>query len=261
MIQKQLWFEKANDYRTLHIYLPESYFNIHQEYPVMYFFDGHNLFFDEVATYGTCWGLKDFLDTWDKDLIVVGLECGHKKNERMNEYLPYTVSNGFLSEYTSLGKETWKWILEEVKPYIDSHYRTIPFRECTAIAGSSMGGLMSLYGLIHYNTYFSKAACVSSTIVPCIKQIEKDLKHIKLFEDTKVYLSWGTKEAFGILNESSLDTHSLTYKCNKKIYELLKDKSQMFCQIQGGHCEADWAKQVKGFMEYLWKNKDIQNVW
>ena len=84
MIQKQLWFEKANDYRTLHIYLPESYFNSHQEYPVMYFFDGHNLFFDEVATYGTCWGLKDFLDTWDKDLIVVGLECGHKKNERMN---------------------------------------------------------------------------------------------------------------------------------------------------------------------------------
>ena len=54
MIQKQLWFEKANDYRTLHIYLPESYFNSHQEYPVMYFFDGHNLFFDEVATYGTC---------------------------------------------------------------------------------------------------------------------------------------------------------------------------------------------------------------
>ena len=50
--------------RPLHIYLPDSYNDSLERYPVMYFFDGHNLFFDWDATYGKSWGLKDFLDRW-----------------------------------------------------------------------------------------------------------------------------------------------------------------------------------------------------
>ena len=52
--------------RKLHIWLPEGYEKTEERYPVMYFFDGHNLFFDEDATYGKSWGLKEFLDHWHK---------------------------------------------------------------------------------------------------------------------------------------------------------------------------------------------------
>ena len=57
--------------RTIHVYLPEDYYDSDEQYPVMYMFDGHNLFYDHDATYGKSWGLKEFLDTYDKKLIIV----------------------------------------------------------------------------------------------------------------------------------------------------------------------------------------------
>ena len=57
--------------RTAYIYLPESYsYEPERRYPVLYMFDGHNLFFDSDATFGKCPGLKDFLDHWSKKMIV-----------------------------------------------------------------------------------------------------------------------------------------------------------------------------------------------
>ena len=57
--------------------------------PVLYMFDGHNLFFDDVATYGKCWGIKDYLDKNDGRIIVVGIECNHNGDQRLNEFTPY----------------------------------------------------------------------------------------------------------------------------------------------------------------------------
>ena len=74
--------------RPLHIYLPDDYLSGMDRYPVLYFFDGHNLFSDDDATYGKCWGLKTFLDKWDRKLILVGIECGHEGDERLSEYMP-----------------------------------------------------------------------------------------------------------------------------------------------------------------------------
>ena len=75
--------------RPLHIYLPDDYATSLDRYPVLYMFDGHNLFSNEDATYGKSWGLKEFLDQWDRKLILVGIECGHEGDERLSEYLPY----------------------------------------------------------------------------------------------------------------------------------------------------------------------------
>lgn len=85
IIKRDIKFTPANTTRHLHIHLPESYSTGHQLYPVMYFFDGHNLFDDSEATFGKSWGLKDFLKRWSKDMIIVGIECGHKGNERLKE--------------------------------------------------------------------------------------------------------------------------------------------------------------------------------
>ena len=161
VIKRDIWYTPTQKMRRLHIYLPDSYDYTQERYPVMYFFDGHNLFYDEDATYGTSWGLKGFLDHWNKPMIVVGIECGHEGEERLNEYCPYHVGKGFLSRVQGIGDDTIRWMIDDLKTMIDRDYRTCPFRECTGIAGSSMGGLMALFASIRYNQWFSKAACLS----------------------------------------------------------------------------------------------------
>lgn len=254
IIKRDFVYTPNGKNRPLHIYLPEGYDQTEERYPVMYFFDGHNLFFDEDATYGKSWGLKTFLDGWAKPMIVVGLECGHEGEERLSEYLPYPAT-GWFSKFEPMGDATLEWMVREVKPVIDRDYRTIPFRECTAIAGSSMGGLMALYGAVHYNQWFSKAGCVSSAIGSCMGPLMEDMYRHDMDPDTRVFLSWGTKEAHGIRNRNRNDCHSYTYHWNREVADKVTRSgatARLHCQIGGGHCEADWEKLVPVFMDFLW---------
>ena len=256
IIKRDFIYTPKGTNRPLHIYLPDNYFESENRYPVMYFFDGHNLYYDEDATYGKSWGLKEFLDSWGKDMIVVGIECGHDGEERLSEYLPYSASKGtHFASFEPKGDETMQWILSEVKPLIDLEYRTIPFRECTGIAGSSMGGLMALYAVVHYNRWFSKGGCISSAIGFCMRPLMSDLRKNKISPDTRIYLSWGSREAFGIKDPEKDDRSSKTYTWNKKVSDHLRSEGatvKMHCQVGGGHCEADWEKLVPTFMNFLW---------
>ncbi len=243
--------------RPLHIYLPDDYTNGMDRYPVLYFFDGHNLFSDDDATYGKCWGLKEFLDKWDRKLILVGIECGHEGDERLSEYMPYRpLLTTRFAMYFPMGSKTMDWIVSEVKPMIDRDYRTLPDREFTGIGGSSMGGLMAIYAGAHYNHVFSKAACVSSAVGFCMRPLLKDLRQSTIRPDSRFYLSWGTKEAFGIKDPTKDDRSSKTYKWNKQVRDVLEAKGArvtMYCQVGGAHCEADWEKQNPIYMDDLWK--------
>ena len=250
MILKQdILYPHCGEYRKLHIYLPPEYDRSEERYPVMYFFDGHNLYFNEDATYGKSWGLKDFLDTWGKGMIVVGLECSHTGNQRLWEYLPYPGEISRFGELKSWGEETLRWIVEDIKPMIDARFRTIPFRECTGIGGSSMGGLMALRAAVGWNRWFSKAACVSSAIGFCATAVLKDVMETKIAPDTRVYLSWGEKE------RHMKDGVDLSREWNGAVADRLHEQGAAtltWCQPQGGHCEADWEKLVPDFMDFLW---------
>lgn len=257
VIKRDIWFSPTQKTRGLHIYLPDSYDYTQERYPVMYFFDGHNLFYDGDATYGTCWGLKDFLDHWDKNMIIVGIECGHEGEERLNEYCPYSVNGGFLGHAKGVGNDTVRWMVEELKEMIDREYRTYPFRECTAVAGSSMGGLMALFAVIRYNQWFSKAACLSSALGFCLPSIYHDVRSCPIDPDTRVYLSWGTREARGVTDHTREDKSSYMSRRNRSITNYLRARgatAQIFCQVGGQHCEADWGKQIQGFMKFLWQS-------
>jgi len=243
--------------RPLHIYLPDDYTNGMDRYPVLYMFDGHNLFSDEDATYGKCWGLREFLDGWDQKLIVVGIECGHEGDERLSEYLPYrTMTPAKWAMFKPLGSTTMDWIVNEIKPMIDSEYRTLPDREFTGIGGSSMGGIMALFAGVRYNHIFSKAACVSSAIGFCVRPMMKDIRNCPIHPNSRFYLSWGTREAYGLKDPTKEDRSSRTYKWNNRAADLLTERgaqAKLYCQVEGRHCEADWEKQNPIYMDYLWK--------
>jgi len=242
--------------RPLHIYLPDDYAENRDRYPVMYFFDGHNLFSNEDATYGKSWGLKEFLDGWEKKLILVGIECGHEGEERLSEYLPYKAKKDtHFDKFLPMGQQTMDWIVGEVKPFIDEMYRTKPERDHTAIGGSSMGGLMALYAGAHYNACFSRAACVSSAIGFCMRPLMADLRKCEIRPGSRFYLSWGTREAWGCKHPEREDRSSKTYHWNKRVAAYLESRGaavMRHCQVEGRHCEADWEKQNPIFMDFLW---------
>ncbi len=255
VIKRDFVFKPAGENRRLHIYLPDSYETSEERYPVMYFLDGHNLYFNEDATYGKSWGLKEFLDSWEKPMIIVGIECGHGEGQRLSEYSPYTVNQRFLKGIIGTGDTTFRWIIDEVKPMIDKEYRTWWSRECTGIAGSSMGGLMAWYGVTKYNSCFSKAACISSSIGVCMDNVKTELEACPIDPDTRVFLSWGTREAWGVTDHDHEDFGSNTSKCNRYVADIMEKQGaavEVYCQIGGGHCEADWEKLVPDFMDFLW---------
>lgn len=235
--------------RTIYLYLPDDW-ESGKHYPVLYMYDGHNLFFDEVATYGTCWGLKSYLDA-HPNLIVVGQDCNHEGNMRLEEYCPYNST--FFGGINGTGKEYMHWLVDELKPHIDAHYPTLPEREHTAIGGSSMGGLMSLYSVLAHNKTFSKAACLSPSTFICMPNLWRELEQSHISKNTRIYMSWGEKELrrhktwVDELNEQLLYMKSLTGK-GADIYP--------YIQPGGNHCEASWAAQVPQFMDYLFAQAD-----
>lgn len=254
IIKQDFYFHSLHANRPLHIRVPDWG---EPPFPVMYFFDGHNLFRDEDATYGKSWGLDRYLNGWDKPIIIVGVECAHEGNLRLSEYLPYSSGFGWLREIEPLGEATMQGIIYELKPYIDASFPTIPFRECTGIGGSSMGGLMATYALVKYNQYISKGACVSPSIGSVSGKLWHDMNNTQISPDTRIYLSWGTQEGYGgIKDPTKEDSSSWLYKTCKATGNKVINaggEAKLYCQVGGRHCEEDWEKQLEIFMPFLWQ--------
>lgn len=253
IITQDFPFTPTDSTRKLHIYLPDDYEFSQERYPCMYYFDGHNLFFDYEASFGVAWGLKDFLDTWSKKMIIVGIECSHEGNQRLAEYSPYSFSEEPFGEISAYGHKTLTWLVSELKPYIDSHFRTYPFREATGIAGSSMGGLMAIYAGFAFNNYFSKMACLSSAIGLSFSELITDLKKQQLNPDSRFYLSVGQLEAN---HNQDVDVYQTpAVKRNLALEKLLRSKgaqTYFYLQVGGQHNEASWRAQNGRYLEFLW---------
>ena len=235
--------------RNLHIYLPKNYEQSEKRFPVLYMYDGHNLFRDEDATYGKSWGLADYLDRTDTQLIVVGLECNHEGNMRLVEFCPYSLPGPNRKRIPGTGQVLMQWMVDELKPMIDAEFRTLPDREHTGIGGSSMGGLMAYYSVIRHNDVFSKAACLSSAFPFCHKEVrEETMRKKQVLPGTRVFLSWGSKE-------SGRKPGLVLYTCfNLEMSHLLTEAGAVTYPMLvngGSHSEADWEKLNEVYIPFL----------
>lgn len=144
-------------YRRIWIYLPKLYATSGKRYPVLYMHDGQNVF-DAATSYSGEWGVDEFLDTLNgncRKVIVVAVDNGLA--QRMNEYNPWA----FMKFGKGEGDLYVDFLVKTLKPFIDKHYRTLPKKKNTSIAGSSMGGLISLYAVLKYPEVFGNAGIFS----------------------------------------------------------------------------------------------------
>ena len=221
--------------RNTFIYLPDNWQTSGRRYPVIYMFDGHNLFFDSTATFGTCWGLKDYLDA-HPNAIVVAPECNHEGNKRLEEYCPY--DSDWFDGIHGTGKQYMDWLVNELKPAIDAKYPTLPDRGNTAIGGSSMGGLMSLYALLQYNDTFSRAAALSPSIWVSPEKLSGLVGRAKLEPGTVLYMDYGSRE---MGNHDGMRC-GFAEMCAKVMTRGIHLTSRI---VPGGtHSEASWEKQL-----------------
>lgn len=157
IIDTAFYIPQLNRHRSISIYLPEGYKKSNKHYPVLYMHDGQNLFDEYTSGFGE-WGVDECLDSLIKKgarpSIVVGIDNGPK---RMNEYNPFSFEKFGEGE----GDAYVNFLVKTLKPFIDKNYRTLPSRENTIIAGSSMGGLISYYALLKYPEVYGKAGVFS----------------------------------------------------------------------------------------------------
>ena len=236
----------GNKKRRGYLYLPDYYdADPTRRFPVMYMFDGHNVFFDSDATYGKSWGMSSYLGWTKKPLIIVAIECNHEGNRRLTEYSPLKFENTTVGKVDGQGKIYMDWLVGTLKPAIDANLRTLPDRENTIICGSSMGGLMSLYAAVKYNDVFQRAACLSPSVWVSPSKVIQMIGRADIRHDTCIYLDYGSEELYN---------HAANREALISVAHMLLSKhvNLAFRIVPGGtHSEASWEKQIPIFMDCL----------
>jgi predicted alpha/beta superfamily hydrolase len=220
--------------RALRVYLPPSYAeNPAKRYPVLYMHDGQNLFDAKTASFGVEWGVDETINRLVAmgkmdEVIVVGID---NTPDRIPEYTPCCdpkYGGGKLDAYDH-------FIVETVKPYVDTHYRSLPGKDSTAIMGSSLGGLASVAIAQRHPDIFSKAGGVSSSFWwnegAMIKKLPERVP-------VKFYIDAGTRD------DGLEDTAKMRDAMLAKGYRA--DSDLLFYSAEGGrHNEASWAARVE----------------
>jgi len=227
--------------RRLVVYLPPGYHvDAGRRYPVLYMQDGQNLF-DGRTSYvpGQHWHLNETADNLIREgaaepLIIVGVYNAGAR--RIEEYTP-TADPGFRAG--GRADLYGRMLAEELKPYVDATYRTMPGREHTGIGGSSLGGLVSLYlGLGRADT-FGRVIAMSPSLWWDGCWMLRNLDSVARGPKAKLWLDAGTREG------ANTDCHAeaLAEALAARGYE--PGENVEFMRAEGArHCEQDWAHRV-----------------
>jgi predicted alpha/beta superfamily hydrolase len=236
---------QLNRLRRVLIYLPENYTSSKSRYPVMYMHDGQNVF-DDATSFAGEWGVDEYLDTIRiKQCIVVAVDNGG--NKRMNEYSPYdfTLNPNTPKGNVGEGNQYVEFLAQTLKPFIDKRYRTLKDRKNTFTAGSSMGGLISLYAVLKYPKVFGGAGAFSPSVWICKTELLDLVKATGKKVKSNIYFYCGKLEGPGMVPDMLLVVEALKTVSKSKMTTVIRD--------DGRHNEPTWRKEFPLFYEWLMK--------
>ena len=188
--------------RDIVVWLPPGYGRIRgRRHPVVYFQDGQNIFDPLTAFLGNAWRAGDrATDLIRAHRIVAPIMVGIYNTgfNRMNEYAPTPAEfagwDGEKCKSTGDAKRYAKFVVQELKPFIDSHYLTRPGPRDTAVVGSSMGGLVSLYFGLWHPRVFGHVAALSPSIWWDNRVVFQDFAKLRKKPAVRLWLDMGTAE-------------------------------------------------------------------
>jgi predicted alpha/beta superfamily hydrolase len=237
-LHTDFYIPQLHRHRTIYIYLPPDYSYSQKHYPVIYAQDGQNLF-NEATAYHREWKIDKTLNQLqakkDYGAIVVGIANGG--SHRVHEYSAWhrpRMGGGEAEKYVD-------FLADTLKPYIDTHFRTLPQPEANILLGSSMGGLFALYGTLQRPDAFKKAGSLSPSFWFASQIYE--FAEQRITPSHKIYIAGSQTESpymhnilqsmYWSLHRGGLPNHNLQV--------VLRDK--------GKHNEIFWRREFKKMYE------------
>jgi len=223
-------------------------------YPVLYMHDGQNLFDGDTAYIrGHDWKMartaeRLILEKKIEPVMIVGI--WNTGVHRIDEYTPTrdagVKQGGLLPMYG-------RFIVEELKPFVDATYCTDPGRDRTGIGGSSLGGLAALLLGLHYAEYFGRIAALSPSLWWDHGVAFRLVRHLKRKPDVRIWLDMGTCEmGSGIAQVRRMRDLLLEYgwSLNKDLF---------YREVRGGkHTEDDWGRRIGTVLRHLYPAKRLR---
>ncbi len=240
---------QLNKSRKIWLYLPPDYYTSNKKYPVLYLHDGQNLF-DNTTSFSGEWGVDETLNNLHKSgdfgAIVIGIENGGA--DRINEYCPWVntqYGGGQGEAYVS-------FIAETLKPYIDANYRTLSEAKNTVLGGSSLGGLISVYGACKYPNVFGKILSFSPAYWINLNDLNTYIQDQSINLSThKIYTVGGKNESTSLVSDINLIQKSLDTK------ELLAINKLVKIDADGTHTEGYWKREFGAAYQWLFANENL----
>ena len=226
--------------RDIIVWLPPSYDSLPDKYyPVLYMHDGQNIIDPLTSSFGVDWQIDEVADSLIgarsiQEIIIVGV---YNTEKRGNEY-----------NKTKLGQAYVNFIIEELKPFVDSTYKTLPDCKNTTVCGSSSGGLISFIMAWENPDVFSKTACFSPAFkISNIDNVAPVKKYIGAKKDLKIFIYNG-----GVGLEEQLQPGIDEMMLVLKEKGFVESKDLLFIKDSSAeHNESAWAKNVYRFLEFF----------
>lgn len=247
--------------RHIEVWCPPGYSEQEKNYPVIYMHDGQNVFVPLSSISGESWGMENaivhLMDTKKiRGAIIVGI---WNTEMRWREYMPqkpyWTLAlqrhhEAFMARAGGdpLSDSYLKFVVEEVKLFVDSKFRTLPDQQNTFVMGSSMGGLISLYAINEYPHVFHGAACLSTNWPAGEQELVNEMA--KALPDPvshKLYFDYGTEGLDALYEpyQSQMDKY-----LQKAGY--VENENWITRTFEGAaHNEAAWRARVEVPLSFL----------
>ena len=237
--------------RDVVVWLPPGYGLMRRRHPVIYFQDGQNIFDPATAFLGNAWQAGDrATELIRAHQITAPIMVGVYNTgfNRMNEYAPtpaeFTGWDGEKCRSTGDAKRYARFLVNELKPFIDARYLTLPGVRHTALVGSSMGGLVSLYFALWHPRVFGHVAALSPSVWWDNRAVIHEFARLRKKPDIRLWLDMGTAEpgweAIRLLRDA------LVAKGWKPGADLA------YLEATGAeHTEAAWAARIGDVLQWI----------
>lgn len=239
--------------RDVLVYLPPGYRRSRTwRYPVLYLHDGQNIF-DRATAFGSMeWGADETAQRLVEEKLidpVIIVAVANTGAERIHEYAPTRgrLEEGKRKRSKGLLRQYGRFLINELKPFIDTRYRTMTAAEYTGLGGSSLGGLATMALGLWYSNVFSRLAVMSPSIWWDNEVLYKMVDELDDFAkpSLKIWLDTGTHEP------GWERTRVLCDRLLGKGWRLHDDLH--YCEEEGGtHSEAAWGHRFDAVLRFLY---------